>query len=563
MASPVLRSPDLFTTIASYQDGLPQDLAIVQRLANTMELTTYQPFGILHQAGVFAHVPVRFASLPYLERYPREMTRLPHHALFVSPCLYDRALALHLTIVEGDVTLVQQWLRWDASLCTSATLELAAAASQGPILRLLFEQFPALATPKMMDLVAMSGDLPLLLWLHEAGVACTTAAMDGAAMNGHYDVVLFLHSARTEGCTIAAATAAVVNGHASIVRFLLVQRTESFDPSLIFNAPHVEHLTHSVLGEAHIEAVDLVEATAQLTDAALQTIVHRGGLAVLEHVYTRGYVPRMTKSRMQCALAKQDHAMLRYVLDCIDQENPRPPSDDEWLPPTNVGSHKSPRHPSPFDRWDFCTLMDFAAFNGDLTSLELLHKSRLRVGSGRSIALAAYRGHTHVLEWLHTNRRDGCDEDAMALAAGHGYLDVVRWLHEVYGLCRTNAAFATAAYAGHLDMVTYLLDVPTDGVDTPSDAQLPTRHRLARALGCLLRPLGLLGGFEARSLFAPKGLGRPGLVRLAFFQHLLEELAGLVVGRDGVRDRLDRGGGVDSSHRMRSWAKNTQFARQC
>ncbi|EQC32456.1 hypothetical protein SDRG_09783 [Saprolegnia diclina VS20] len=462
MASSVLRSPELMETIVSYQEGLPQDLVVIQRLADAVALTPCRLFTSDDEPGYLANVPVRFGSLPYLQRYPHPTTKLPHHALFVSPYFYDRALALHLSVVEGDVALVQRWLRWDASLCTSATLELAAAASQGPILRLLFEQFPALATPKMMDLVAMSGDLELLMWLHEAGAICSTAAMDGAAMNGHYDSVVFLHSARTEGCTIEAANGAAVNGHASIARFLLEQRTEGVNPSLWFKPPHREHLTHSVRGESHIEAVDLVAATVALTEVALAVVVENADLVVMQHVYARGYLKRMTKRLLELAVFNQDHAMLRYVLACVDQENPRPPSDDEWLP-HDVGRCFW------FDRWDNCQVMEAAAFNGDMTSLELLHKSRLRVGSERAIVYAAYGGHMHVLDWLLKYRNDGCADDAMALAAAAGHFDVVRWLHEVYGLWRTNTALATAAYIGHMAMVTYLLSVPTGGVDNQSD----------------------------------------------------------------------------------------------
>ncbi|EQC32473.1 hypothetical protein SDRG_09800 [Saprolegnia diclina VS20] len=496
MASSVLRSPELKETIVSYQEGLPQDLAIAQRLADAVTLTPYRLFTSDDEPGYLANVPVRFGSLPYLQRFPHPTTKLPHHALFVSPCYCDRALALHLLIVEGNVALVQRWLRWDASLCTSATLELAAAASQGPILRLLFEQFPALATPKMMDLVAMSGDLPLLKWLHEAGAICSTAAMDGAAMNGHSDVVLFLHSARTEGCTIAAATAAAVNGHASVVRFLLEQRTEGVDPHLRFATPHGEHKTHSVRGETHIAAVDLVAAKVELTDSALQTIVERAGLAVLQHVYARGYLKRMTKRLLELAVAKQDHAMLRYVLHCVDQENPRPPSDNEWLPTyapkVPKGAHSLSRTGNVvcrFDRWDSCQVMELAALNGDLTSLELLHKSRLRVGSRNAIVYAAYRGHMHVLDWLNKNRRDGCGKDAMVLAIARGHNDVVRWLHEVYGLWRTHAALATAAYIGHMTMVTYLLDIPTGGADNWTDKT----GECSRAVASLPQRDGYLG----------------------------------------------------------------------
>ncbi|EQC27549.1 hypothetical protein SDRG_14606 [Saprolegnia diclina VS20] len=479
MASPVLRSPDLVAAIAAYQEGLPEDLAVAQRLADAIELTPCSQHPNEEQTGYLAHVPARLAALPYLQRYAHPTTKLPNHALFVSPSVYDRALALHLAIVDGDMALVQQWLRWDASLCTSATLELAAAASQGPILRLLLVQFPAFATTKMMDLVALSGDLALLSWLHEAGAHCTSAAMDGAAMNGHLDVVVFLHATRTEGCTSVAATAAVVHGHAAIVQYLLSERTEGVKPWLYFEAPHGKHKSHSVRGETHLQAVDLVAATLQLADAAFTRIVQQAGLAALRHVYTRGYLKKMTRALLELAVATRDHAMLRYVLECIDQEYARPQeADDEWLPPDapedmTVDFRRGPRRYAdgdhPIDRWEHCRVMELAACNGDITSLELLHKSRLRVGSTRAIEYAGYCGHLHVLHWLHAHRRDGCTEDAMTLAALAGRWDVVRWLHEDYGLCRTHAALATAAYAGHLAIVKYLLDVPTGGADNHTD----------------------------------------------------------------------------------------------
>ncbi|KDO27016.1 hypothetical protein SPRG_07728 [Saprolegnia parasitica CBS 223.65] len=452
MATSVLQSPDLVAAIAAYQEGLPEDLAAAQRIADAIELT---PCFNEEQTGYLAHVPTRFAWLPYLQRYPHPTTKLPNHALFVSPRVYDPALALHLAVVDGDMALVQHWLRWAPSLCTSATLELAAAASQGPILRLLLAQFSALATTKMMDLAALSGDLALLTWLHEVGAHCTSAAMDGAAMNGHLDVVVFLHAMRAEGCTSVAATAAVVHGHSAIVQYFLSERTEGVKPSLDFEAPHGEHKTHC--------AVDLVAATVQLTDAAFTRIVKQTGLAALHHL----------------AVATQDHPMLRYVLECIDlEEYPRPQGDDEWLPPdapedTTVDFRQGPRRNAdvyhPIDRWEHCCVMQLAAFNGDITSLELLHKSRLRVGSDRAIDYAGYCGHMDVLDWLHTHRRDGCTEDAMTLAAVAGRLDVVRWLHEDYGLCRTHAALTTSAWAGHSALVMYLLDEPTSGADNCTD----------------------------------------------------------------------------------------------
>ncbi|EQC29164.1 hypothetical protein SDRG_13037 [Saprolegnia diclina VS20] len=500
MASPVLRSSDLVAAVTAYQDGLPKALMDVQRLADAVELTPCLMSFLVDATAYLANVPARFASLPYLQRYPHPSTKLPHHALFVSPCMYDRALGLHCLVVEGNVALVMRWLRFDPSLCTSATLELAAAASQGPLLRLLFTQFPTLATPKMMDLVAMSGDGPLLTWLHEAGATCTVFAMDGAAMNGHEEVVEFLHSHRTEGGSIVAATAAVVHGHARIVRYLLAERTEGIDMSLDFDVPHRHHLTHRIKGTTHLEAVDVAtESAGPLTIAAFVTMVDTMGLAALEHFQARGFVQQTPHALLQLAVAKQDHAMLRHVLQCVSQEHARGPSDhDEWLPPDAPLQMRRIRHDDPRPRWGGrwvdSNVMELAAFNGDMTSLKLLHESRLRVGSDRAIVYAAYRGHLGVLDWLHTHRRDGCGKDAMALAAVAGHLDVVRWLHEVVGRCRTQAALATAAYVGDTAMVTYLLDVPTSDADDPVDEPSRTSAALPRVDGRRNASVGYVTG---------------------------------------------------------------------
>ncbi|KDO23215.1 hypothetical protein SPRG_11147 [Saprolegnia parasitica CBS 223.65] len=405
------------------------------------------------------------------------MAELPATVLRVSPHAMDPELALHLCVVEGSIAIIELWLRHEPALVTSGTLELAAASSQGLILRLLLERFPELATPTMMDLVAMSGDLSLLRWLHDAGVSCTTAAMDGAAMNGHLDVVVFLYEARTEGCTIVAATAAVVHGHADIVRFLLSHCKEGIEPTLSFMSPDRNHKTQSVPGTKYmyIEAIDLAAATATLCKVDLSPVIRRLGLPALQHFYTKGYL-KMTPLTLELAVTLQDHAMLTYILAilCDEHASCRANNAGEWCPLDDDDAYDDTYddgdalddgdgydeygdcYEDPI-RWDDCTTTDSAASLGNLAAIQLLHASRLRCATERTMMYAACNGHLHVLQWLHAHRTDGCSGDAVVLAAVRGHTDVVSWLVDVYGLPPTNAALASAAATGNLPLVQYLM----------------------------------------------------------------------------------------------------------
>ncbi|EQC29728.1 hypothetical protein SDRG_12500 [Saprolegnia diclina VS20] len=367
------------------------------------------------------NVQKRFTSLPYLQRYHLPTTQLATHALFVSSTSFDPALALHLLVVEGNTSLVDEWLHYNPALVTSATLELAAAASQGSILRQLFERYPERATPKMMDLVAMAGDSTLLRWLHEAGANCTTAAMDGAAMNGHLDVVAFLHKTRTEGCTMTAPTAAVANGHAAIVAFLFHHRTEPVESWLLYRSPYDDIKTYCVDGAQYLDAIDLAVTRTRLVESSLQPILQCMGLPALSHFHHRGYL-EVTARTLVLAVTMRDHAMLRYVLDVVDK---------------SVVTKTS--------AWASCDAMDIAAFDGDVAALELLQASRIRWKPTRALANAAYNGHLDVLQWLRSFQRAHLPRGAGGLL-GRGNGDYV-----------TGRAADWAAHEGHLDILVLLV----------------------------------------------------------------------------------------------------------
>ncbi|EQC29733.1 hypothetical protein SDRG_12505 [Saprolegnia diclina VS20] len=466
-ASTVLRSFELVAAVVAYQSGLPAALVAFQRLVDTIE---FEPF-IVHRPtcrripivqtsfGHLTNIPTRFARLPYLQRYKHPRKKLSHHALFVSPMQVDPALALHLTIVEGNMAIVEQWLRHKPALISSGALELAAASSQGAILRLLYERYPELATPKMMNLVAMAGDLTPLRWLHEAGAICTTAAMDGAAMNGHLDVVIFLHEARTEGCTNAAVTTAVRNGHAPIVFFLLQHGYEHTDMVLLCSTVYDDIRTRYVLGTSHLEAIDVVAPMIAVDALGLCTLTQRLGLASLRYCCDRGY-QTVTPQVIEMAAAQRDHAMLRYALHILRQTY-APEADVAWRPPNDDDN---------FVSWDRCEAMDLAACFGDEIALQLLHDSRLECKAKKATRFASYYGHVNVLRWLHRHGRLIDNSMAMELAACMGHADVVRWLVEVGGQAPTRTALAMAAANNHFKIVQYLVHAIGDDDDAMESA---------------------------------------------------------------------------------------------
>ncbi|EQC27729.1 hypothetical protein SDRG_14480 [Saprolegnia diclina VS20] len=157
---------------------------------------------------------------------------------------------------------------------------------------------PWFNSPRLFDIVAGQGFLPLVRRLHDRGSecstgamdswnghlevvrflhehrreGCTTRAMDTAARHGHFEVVKFLHFNRTEGCSYKAHYEAILQGRVDIVRFLLEHRGENASPNLLdFAAANgqleiVQYLNG--LGTFHC-TVDAVDSAARRVHLAL------------------------------------------------------------------------------------------------------------------------------------------------------------------------------------------------------------------------------------------------------------------------------------------------------
>lgn len=92
-----------------------------------------------------------------------------------------------------------------------------------------------------LDQAAASGNLELLVWLHENTTAtCSTTATDRAARHNYFHAIKWLHENRTEGCTTDAMDSAVENGRLQVIKWLHANRREGCTTNAINHASSVE-----------------------------------------------------------------------------------------------------------------------------------------------------------------------------------------------------------------------------------------------------------------------------------------------------------------------------------
>eukprot|EP00842_Homolaphlyctis_polyrhiza_P001647 jgi/Hompol1/2483/HPOL_000772-RA len=124
--------------------------------------------------------------------------------------------------------------------------------------------------------------------------------------------------------------------------------------------------------------------------------------------------------------------------------------------------------------WTY-SIIDIAAANGDLATIQLLHEHGSRGCSTEAMDKAAEHGHYEVVEFLQKHYSTnipgvpsggGCTLWAMTAAAKNGHLKIVRFLHEHRREGCTTRAMDSAAKHGHLDVVEFLHLNRTEGCST-------------------------------------------------------------------------------------------------
>ncbi|EQC40358.1 hypothetical protein SDRG_02259 [Saprolegnia diclina VS20] len=278
----VVGSPDLWSILAAYQDGVYEDarpfIAIEAPLL-ALDIAS----GLEKLVPVLEHWYATVSTDIARRRWPYFDVRLPwlsSYAAYYAAKLgkVDRLAALPaLRSVESPEVVVELAIEHhqlhvleflhatfgaSAPWFTKDTLTVAAAAGSLPVVRYVYNNVACGGTYDAFDLAASFGHWNVVLYLHlhtqlgattaamdEAAAhghlhivrfllenrseGCTMGAMDGAAANGHLDVVSFLHQMRREGCSTRALDGAVVHGHDAVARFLIKNRSEGCGPKAL------------------------------------------------------------------------------------------------------------------------------------------------------------------------------------------------------------------------------------------------------------------------------------------------------------------------------------------
>ncbi|EQC33226.1 hypothetical protein SDRG_09210 [Saprolegnia diclina VS20] len=453
----VLSSPELLRLTSHFQHGVPLSLRRLLRTVGHIQLF----FDTTHKSSS-RRPALYYTKLPNAlltrmggtksDALPARALRLPNHR--VSPL----QLALHVSIALSQRVDVTALATYAPQCLGPDTLALAVAMDDHATVELLA---PLVSDAAMaMNLAAARGSLPLLTWLHQHGASCTRAAMDGAAANGHLDIVSFLHHHRSEGCSTSALSAAVANGHIDVVRFLVAHRSEGLNRTLWFEMPAE---TSARVGTGHLEAVQCVvdAGWTSLAEQGLETMTRQYGLPALRLFLALG-IQRVTKRTLEMAVDMRDRDLLLFVVSSLVAESHKTWNEDgTWTPPSALDDDLGVSLWELFlASWHRCVAMDIAAMHGDLMTMEMLHRLRLKSASPKALEYACCYGHLDAAKWLVAHGYDGARDNAIALAAANSHVDTVAWLHEECIQPITATAMSTAAANGHMSVVSYMLTRP-------------------------------------------------------------------------------------------------------
>ncbi|EQC36448.1 hypothetical protein SDRG_05903 [Saprolegnia diclina VS20] len=247
----VLRSADLFALLASYQDGVIEDVlrfrvfteADCDRLVGGDMPTTLLPFLRSVEAALapwYADVgtsrlhsvlrdapPMRYMALYHAAYADRvDIAALVHaHYRMESSCDH----LLDLAALRGSLATLQFLLANGYSGLTGHALDLAARQGHLDVAEHLTDHTEVVGSTRAMDGAASEGHLAVVQYLHaRRSEGATVAALDGAAANGHLAIVVFLHEKRAYGATRGAIDRAALRGHLDVVRYLATRRSEGY-----------------------------------------------------------------------------------------------------------------------------------------------------------------------------------------------------------------------------------------------------------------------------------------------------------------------------------------------
>jgi hypothetical protein len=323
-------------------------------------------------------------------------------------------------------------------------------------------------TTAAMDLAAAAGRLSIVKWLHaNRKEGCTKAAMDRAAENGHLEVVKFLHNNRSEGCTTRAIDRSARN-------CFLEGLGGSASADAAFATPR---------DEKRFEVIKFLFANRSegCTPAAMTDAAANGNLVLLKWLHA--------KPGSRCTPRAMDEAAGGGYLDIVKwlHENRREGCTTEAMDEAAAEGHLEVVKWLHEYRKEGCTTaaMDEAAANGELEVVEWLAANVEGGCTSVAIEEAAGVGDLDMVKLLHginpnllvdeesddefledafgLESDDDTDElalraEARALvsASAGGHLAVVQWLIENCDDPPIMRAMTAPILNGHFELLLYL-----------------------------------------------------------------------------------------------------------
>ncbi|OWZ23128.1 hypothetical protein PHMEG_0002053 [Phytophthora megakarya] len=252
-----------------------------------------------------------------------------------------------------------------------------------PIVQFLQSMGMKVSLVKAMDDAASNGHLEKLQWLQSTVLLkWTRNAIDGAARNGDLEGVKWLHEIRIEGCSTKALEDTACNGHFEVVKRnghlkILVWLWENYPDK--FDAKLVLELRSCNFGLK-------LRSTTSIGYAA-----HFGIAKSLQ----LGFVKTFENPTVCDKVVKGGQfRVVKWLFENCSKD---------------------------------CSILapKYAATNGDLESLQWLHKFLNGAFSSDMMHEAAKAGHLDVVKWLYELRTEGCSTVARDGAPACDYLEVV------------------------------------------------------------------------------------------------------------------------------------------
>ncbi|TYZ61525.1 hypothetical protein PybrP1_006849, partial [[Pythium] brassicae (nom. inval.)] len=403
----VLRDRSLLAAVTDFQRGLSLVVQVFFRkhasallpalLLRDARLAT-DPSCVLANVAVLAGDERVLRLLFALSRRPQSPLSRDRRVSFASAArcavLFARVEALEWL---AQLTARDSRWQWEPGLLRLALRR--PTDTNVPVLEWIFTNLPAERSslrPNDVSVLARSGDLDAVRWLHErGGCEITRVAVDAAVHGRRLHVLRYLYEHSSQRCSRAVVDDAAMNGYLEIVKLIVENAEDDGDSSC-----------RGALGCAarggHLESVRWL----------LESGIDHDVQNLFDHVAGSGHVA---------------------VLECL---------------------HAHFRE----SRDDVCTTaaMDAAAGKGFLDVVQFLHEHRTEGCTTAAMDMAARNGHVEVLQFLHENRSEGCTVGAMNSAAKQLRLDIVAFLHvnRTEGCTAEALEFAVSEY--HWGMIRYL-----------------------------------------------------------------------------------------------------------